>query len=103
MTDFFYRHEWKFGVVAVAMMLVLFGCGAHSIDEADTGNREVTAEKLAVIEGCNLYRVRDGSRRTVYVTICPGSVANASWQENCGKNCTRQVDSQTLIRQDDRS
>ena len=96
--DWLYRHEWKIGLTAMACLLLLAACGAHSIDDAETGNNEVSASKIAVIEGCSLYRVRDGYRRTVYVTICPNGAEQASWLENCGKGCQRQVTSDTVYR-----
>lgn len=96
--DWLYRHEWKIELTAMACLLLLAAAGFGIVNGMCTANNEVSASKIAVIEGCSLYRVRDDYRRTVYVTICLNGAEQASWLENCGKGCQRQVTSDTVYR-----
>jgi hypothetical protein len=88
-----------FGTLAIA------SCNAPSEGEAVTTNGNVRVERLTQVDGCTIYRFRDGGRNH-YTTICrqgataqPASV-HSSWTENCGENCTttrvEQID--TVIR-----
>jgi hypothetical protein len=82
----------------LAATLVLAGCSADPIETARTGNPGVKAGLIAQIEGCNLYRVRDGDSRTVYVAVCPGGASRTSWSESCGKACARDLEALSLRR-----
>lgn len=72
------------------LLLLLSSCAKEgttvtNVTEAKEGFDIV---KLFTAEGCTVYRFRDyGNFR--YFTNCKGS---ATWQESCGKNCTRQVE-----------
>jgi len=81
------------GALAFAGALSLGACDARPIESARTGNPDVDAALIARIEGCNLYRVRDGANRSVYVAICPEGATRSSWSEGCGKGCTRDAGS----------
>ena len=82
--------------LVASLPLALVACSADPIETARTGNPGVQAGLIAQIEGCNLYRVRDGIDRTVYLAICPGGASRTSWTERCGKSCTRDLDTLTL-------
>jgi hypothetical protein len=70
-------------------LLALAGCtrGAESTVNASNVNFDV--EKLFDVDGCTVYRFRDGYYR--YFTRC-GCTVNTEWRESCGKNCTRHVE-----------
>lgn len=70
----------KYFVIA-ALAAVLIGCGATPIAQVESGNKEVTAAKIARVEGCVVYRLRDGSERTVYFMRCPQANSTAAWDE----------------------
>lgn len=76
-------------------LLALVGCGndAMEIVRSENGAR---ADMIAVIKGCEVYRLNDG--RHVYVTICPNGSANAQHQVSCGKGCTRPLINQTVMK-----
>jgi hypothetical protein len=68
-------------------LCLLVACGKNG-EERKQVNPEFLVDKLFTTEGCTVYRFSDaGSFR--YFTNCGGS---ASWQEGCGKSCTRQVE-----------
>lgn len=96
MTDRGLRAPVPLGALALAASLALAGCDARPIESARTGNPDVEAALIARIEGCNLYRVRDGANRSVYVAICPEGATRSSWSEGCGKGCNRDMGSLTV-------
>lgn len=83
---------WKRLIVCV-LAVVMISCGAAAIRKADSSNKGVTVEVLTEFDGIRLYRVNDGER-TVFVAVTRSEL-RASWQETCGKNCTRQVETLT--------
>jgi hypothetical protein len=74
----------------------LEACYASPLHSAATDNPEVHAELLFTHDGCRIYRFRDAWAR-VYYADCRGpsgseSVSSStSWNESCGRNCTRPV------------
>lgn len=81
--------------LAAILALALAGCGADAIDTTDTGNTDVSAGLIATVDGCKLWRVKDGALTNVYVVICPNST-QTQWDVPCGKNCTRKMQAITV-------
>lgn len=73
-------------LLAVLALAVLAGCSKPA-ETSTTVGVEFTVDKLFTHEGCTVYRFTDGGNARYY-TNCQGST---SWQESCGKSCTRQV------------
>jgi hypothetical protein len=69
-------------------ILLLTGCGADFIERKDTGNVEIEGGMIAVIDGCSVYRFKDGGER-VYFVRCSDRTVTTSWEHSCGKNCTK--------------
>jgi hypothetical protein len=68
------------------LILALVGCTKQA-ETSSAAGREFVVDKLFTHEGCTVYRFDDGGRSR-YFTNCSGST---TWAENCGKNCTRDV------------
>lgn len=80
-------------------ILLLSACGADVMETKDTGNTGVTGGKLAVMDGCTIYRFQDGGeRRYIYFVKC-GNTVNTSWERSCGKNCTESVNVPTFMKE----
>jgi hypothetical protein len=73
-------------VFAPLLAIALAGCSAKPISQTDTGNNDLSAALIAVIDGCKIYRFVDGGR-TVYFAKC-GAAGSTSWERSCGKGCT---------------
>ena len=73
-------------VLTILALALLAGCSKPAETSTSVGVKFVV-DKLFTHEGCTVYRFEDGGSKR-YFTNCNGST---SWQENCGKNCTRQV------------
>lgn len=88
-------------LVIAFSILLLSACGADVIETKDTGNAGVTGGKLAVMDGCTIYRFQDGSeKRYIYFVKCnAGGTLNTSWERSCGKNCTETVNVPTFIKE----
>ena len=78
-------------LLLIALTLPLIACGAEGIRSEQSSNG-VSSTLIATVEGCNVWRIRDGNMRSVYATICPSSTSN-SWSESCGKSC---IETKTL-------
>ena len=83
--------------LAFLPLLALVGCQAQPIGPAQTSNPGVTADLIARIESCNLYRLYDGANR-VYMASCSRGETRIRWEEGCGKGCTRPIEALTLDR-----
>ena len=78
-------------MLALAALAMVAGCekpaesGAHTV-------AGFTVERLFTHDGCTVYRFRDYHPR--YFTRCDGIAAQSTttWQESCGKSCTRPVE-----------
>ena len=66
--------------------LFTIGCSKDPLSSVQTGNPYFKVEFLFEHDGCKVYRFMDMNWR--YFTKCKGSV---EWEENCGKNCVRQM------------
>lgn len=83
-------------VFVCATLIALSACGANPIESVDSGNTDVSIEKIGTVEGCNIYRVEDGYRRDFYTTICSSS-SNTSQFIRAGKT-TRLLQVDTVYR-----
>jgi hypothetical protein len=73
-------------VLTILAITLLAGCSKPAETSTAVG-KEFVVDKLFTHEGCTVYRFSDGGIIR-YFTNCQGST---SWQEQCGKGCTRQV------------
>ena len=69
------------------------GCIASAEKIAETTNERIKVELLSQQDSCKIYIFYDGGR-TRYFSTCEGSI---QWVENCGKNCWRKVNIQTVV------
>ena len=76
-------------------IFALAGCYASPEGVVQSSNSGVKTELLTTVDHCSVYRVWDGSNR-MYFAKCDGH-ADATWQESCGKNCTQDVLSTTVV------
>ena len=81
-------------LAAILLLATLAGCGADPIQRVDTGSPGVTAALIAKVDGCLLYRVRDGSSETIYFARCPDR-ETTRWDRSCGKYCTKNIEVET--------
>lgn len=77
--------------IVASLALALSACGATPIATVDTGNPGATADLIAKVDGCHIWRVRDGNERTIYFARCEHGATGTEWQESCGKRCSRSV------------
>ena len=82
----------KKSLLALAARAMVAGCEKPAESVAHTGVG-FTVERLFTHEGCTAFRFEDGGRSR-YFTRCDGIAAQSTttWQESCGKNCTRPVE-----------
>jgi hypothetical protein len=77
--------------IAIAASLVLFlaGCGVAPISTSETGNPNMQAELIAVVDGCNVWRLNDV--RYVYLYRCPDGAGSSQYDYTVsnGKTTTR--------------
>ncbi len=78
-------------MLSLAALAMVAGCEKPAESVAHTG-AGFTVERLFTHDGCTVYRFRDPNHR--YFTRCDGVTAQSTttWQESCGKNCTRPVE-----------
>ena len=74
----------KVAILVAVVLTCLAGCAGEA-EESTSAGREFKVDKLFTHEGCTVYRFWDASNYR-YFTNCRGTV---SWQESCGKGCTR--------------
>ena len=86
-------------LVIAFSILLLSACNSNVIQSVDTGNSDVTGGKIAVIDGCSVYRIKDGHDRYVYFVKCSNDGSTqTSYTRGCGKNCTETVNVPTYIK-----
>ena len=56
---------------------MLSSCYSDGLQKVNTGNEGVKCEKIATVEGRNVYRLKDGSSKFVYFVINPTSTTTA--------------------------
>ena len=78
-------------MLTLAALAMVAGCDKPAESAAHTGVG-FTVERLFTHEGCTVFRFKDGGSR--YFTRCDGVAAQSTttWQESCGKGCTRPVE-----------
>lgn len=85
-------------IIAIALVAIaLAGCKERlPLSSATTNNRDYEAAKLFTHDGCTVYRFYDyGNYR--YFTKCEHADSATSWNEYCGKGCSRQVAIDTTV------
>ena len=79
-------------MLSLAALAMVAGCNkpAESVAHTEGG---FTVERLFTHEGCAVFRFEDGGRNR-YFTRCDGIAAQSTttWQESCGKSCTREIE-----------
>ena len=87
------NHMNKIALI-VGLAFILVSCNAEAIKHVDTGNKEVGASLIAIVDGCNVHRIIDGNTQ-FYLSKCP---TESSTQRNvgCGKGCTRPLQNLTV-------
>ena len=73
----------KYILVLVAVLLTACNKEPEASQAVGIGFK---VETLFTVDGCTVYRFSDAGYK--YFTNCKGTT---SWQENCGKACTRDV------------
>ena len=78
-------------MLSLAALAMVAGCEKPAESVAHTG-AGFKVERLFTHDGCTVYRFRDSYNR--YFTRCDGVTAQSTttWQESCGKDCTRPVE-----------
>lgn len=66
---------------AMVSVVVLMACAAHPIEAVPTGNSDVKAEIVAVVDGIKVYRL-DVGNRVIYFTDARGATM---WDQRQGK------------------
>lgn len=59
--------------ILVGIVLAMLSCTEKGEPVPNSG--AIKVEKIGDVDGCGVYRFRDGIDRTIYVTRCPTSVA----------------------------
>ena len=79
-------------MLSLAALALVAGCDKPAESVVRTG-AGFTVERLFTHEGCTVFRFEDGGSSR-YFTRCDGVTAQSTttWQESCGKNCTRPVE-----------
>ena len=79
-------------MLSLAALALVAGCEKPAEAVAHTGVG-FTVERLFTHAGCTVFRFEDGGSNR-YFTRCDGIAAQATttWQESCGRNCTRPVE-----------
>jgi hypothetical protein len=52
-----------------------------------TENPQVQVEKLFEVDGCTIYRFRDGPAPRYFTRCSAAAPSSVAWDENCGKGC----------------
>lgn len=90
-------------VIAGAAALALAACDqVKPIQTAPTGNDEVYAGLIAIVDGCRVWRISAPTTgmREIFMTRCGPGAAQTQWHESCGKNCVRNVPNMAANRED---
>ena len=81
-------------VLIATSALALTSCSVPTIESQQSPNG-TEMRVIAIVDGCKVWKI-DAGMTWVYTTICPpASDAATSYDESCGKNCTRNVEIQT--------
>ncbi len=84
-------------MAVVLAAVVLCACESiKPISTNKTNNETLTVEILGDFDGCRIYRFQDLSRDRYFVRCVGASSAVTGMTESCGKNCTNDVEIQTI-------
>lgn len=81
---------------ALTLAAMAAACTAEPISQVPTDNVSITAAHIATIEGCRVYRFRDGGYDR-YLTTCPGSVSARQTVSSGKTHSSRPDDIQTVV------
>ena len=74
-------------VITIALV-GLAGCANEPIEQSQTNNPAIRISLLFEHDGCRVYRFADAGHSRYFVKCASGS-GTVSWNEYCGKGCTR--------------
>ena len=80
---------------ALTLAVMAAACTAEPISQVPTGNVSISAAHIATIDGCRVYRFRDGGYDR-YLTTCPGSVSGRQTVATGKGHSSRPADIQTV-------
>lgn len=79
----------KFKLVFIAVPLIILSACSNPGMEKETSKNGVTAELIAEVDGCRVWRIDPGGvSKYVYMSRCPEGAATTQRSVSCGKNCT---------------
>lgn len=71
-------------------LAILSACNGPAGMETETSKNGVTAELIAEVDGCRVWRIDPGgTSHKVYMSRCFDGAATTQQAVSCGKNCTR--------------
>ena len=76
--------------IILILIILLTGCNKTPISTLETPNPNVKVDILTTVDGCTIYRFRDGGNDNYFVKCTSGST-QAIYTVPCGKSCTEQV------------
>ena len=74
-------------VIALSCLL-LVACTEPAESTVASSNGNIPVEKLFNVDGCTVYRFQDGGYNR-YFSSCKTGRSEVTYQQNCGKNCSR--------------
>lgn len=74
-------------VIALSCLL-LVACTEPAESTVASSNGNIPVEKLFNVDGCTVYRFQDGGYNR-YFSNCKSGSSEVTYQQNCGKNCSR--------------
>lgn len=87
-------------LTVIALLAALGTSGCVGEGERRVGGTNTSYEITQLFkdsDGCSVRRFQDGLNFHYYV-VCPGGAASTQSTVSCGKNCTREVEIQTVPR-----
>ena len=74
-------------VIALSCLL-LVACTEPAESTVASSNGNIPVEKLFNVDGCTVYRFKDGGYNR-YFSSCKSGRSEVTYHQNCGKNCSR--------------
>lgn len=71
------------------LFLLMAACYSTPIETRQTDNTDVNVAKLFHVDGCTVYRFRDGLYEHYFARCSTNTSSETSVSRSCGKNCTR--------------
>ena len=75
-------------LIVALSCLILAACSEPAESTAPSSNGNIPVDKLFNIDGCTVYRFKDGVHNR-YFSNCKTGHSEVTYQLNCGKNCSR--------------